>query len=480
LLLKALPYHASLSPLLPLASGLPDLRLQQRLHTLIDTFSQQPQRSVPHSTGNRNDMDAAYNFFKNPRVQPGAIVHCCLPETVQQLSGCPRVLAIQDTSDLNYSSLSATTGRGHTDGPGGRGLELHSTLAVRADGLPGGLLTQQSWARDSQDKGRVKDRRRHAAADKESFRWQDQERAARAVLPEDVTVIHVADREGDIYAWLAAPRAANSHLLVRVAQAQRVVVQTATQTVGSLAEVVRAAPVLGQHTIDVPRADGQAERTAVLTLRLAAVEVQPPKHAQQRSQLRPVPVGVVEAYEEAAPAGTPAICWRLLTTEPLQTWEQGLRALQEYLWRWHIERFHYILKSGCPREQLQLSDADRLANAVAVYSQVAVRIQRLTYQARVEPQAAAESVFSGEELEVLQGVQQRQKRGQAAGPLRTVREVIRVLAQLGGDLGRKGDGPPGVKVLWRGLQCLHDLVLGYRIAQYRIGQETRLLPPRYP
>src|SRR5690348_14744271 len=93
------------APLPAPASCLPDLRLQRRLHTLIDTFAEQPQCSIPHSTGNRNDMDAAYNFFKNPRMDAAAIVSCCVPETVQRLAGCARVLALQDTTDLNYSSL---------------------------------------------------------------------------------------------------------------------------------------------------------------------------------------------------------------------------------------------------------------------------------------------------------------------------------------------------------------------------------------
>jgi hypothetical protein len=39
------------------------------------------------------------------------------------------------------------------------------------------------------------------------------------------------------------------------------------------------------------------------------------------------------------------------------------------------------------------------------------------------------------------------------------------MARLGGFLGRKGDGSPGVKVLWRGLTRLHDLVEGWQLFQ---------------
>jgi len=451
-------------PLSGRALPLPDRRLRNRLDFMVDTFAEQPQRSIPQATGNRNDMDAVYSFFDNQRVCPAGIVCSCLPQTLQRLDGCRRVLAIQDTSDLNYSSLDSTVGLGHTDGPGGTGLKLHSTLAVCPDGLPAGLLTQQIWARDPKTKGRVKQRRQRDASDKESFRWQDHARAARAALPPDLTVIHIADREGDIYDWLAADRPANTHLLVRVAQAHRVVVHGPDGVTGHLAEVVRAAPALGQHTIQLPRTDTQPERPAVLTVRVAPMQVQPPKNAKQRSQLRAVPVWVVEAWEEAAPGSSTAVCWRLVTTEPVQSWEEALRALAEYVLRWRIERFHYTLKSGCQIEGLQLEEADRLANAVAVYSQVAVRILRLTYLLRVQPEGEAKTEFSAEELAVLQGCRQRQSKGKGAGAVRTLAEAVAIVARLGGHLGRKGDGPPGVKVLWRGLQCLHDQILGYRIA----------------
>src|SRR5262249_51941226 len=156
---------------------LPDRRLRSRLDWMIDTFAEQPSRSIPHVSGNRNDMDATYDFFKNSRVSPGAVVACCLPDTLQALQGCPRVLALHDTTDLNFSGLLDTPGLGQTDGPGGKGLKLHSSLAVRPDGLPVGLLTQQVWARQPQHKGRAKERRRRDATDKESFRWQDHAQA---------------------------------------------------------------------------------------------------------------------------------------------------------------------------------------------------------------------------------------------------------------------------------------------------------------
>jgi hypothetical protein len=36
-------------------------------------------------------------------------------------------------------------------------------------------------------------------------------------------------------------------------------------------------------------------------------------------------------------------------------------------------------------------------------------------------------------------------------------EAVRMIASLGGFLGRKGDGEPGVKTIWLGLRRLHDI-----------------------
>jgi hypothetical protein len=455
------------APLDPRTRPLPDARLHSRLHTLIAQFTAQADCSIPQATGHRNDMDAAYSFFANTgRVDPAAIVASCRPEALARLGGCRRALALQDTSELNFSGLRATHGLGYTAGSTVLGLLVHSTLLVRPDGLPLGLLTQQVWARDPAHKGHTRGRRGRAVDDKESFRWRDHAHAARAALPPDLTVVHVADREGDIYDWLAAPRPAATHLLIRVAQAHRVVVHGPEGAQGKLAEVVRARAPLGTHEVEVPRGDDRPSRRAVLTLRVAAVQVQPPKNAKRRSQLRPVPVWVIEAVEEHPPAGEKPLCWRLVTTEAITTLDEAIRAVTEYVCRWRIERFHFVLKQGCAVERLQLETAARLANAVAVYSQVAVRLLRLTYLARVEPEAPVGPEFTSDEVRVLEGCRQRQEKRSEAR-VGTIAEAVRVIARLGGHLGRKGDGPPGAKVLWRGMRSLHDRVLGYQMAQSR-------------
>jgi hypothetical protein len=44
-------------------------------------------------------------------------------------------------------------------------------------------------------------------------------------------------------------------------------------------------------------------------------------------------------------------------------------------------------------------------------------------------------------------------------------EAVRLVATLGGFLARKGDGEPGVKTIWQGLQRVMDFAAGLRYAR---------------
>jgi hypothetical protein len=166
--------------------------------------------------------------------------------------------------------------------------------------------------------------------------------------------------------------------------------------------------------------------------------------------------------EEATPPdeGKP-IRWLLLTTLPIDCFEQAWQCVQWYSLRWLIERFHYTLKSGCRIEQLQLETAARLLNALATYSIVAWRLMWLTYQARLSPNESCQVVLQPVEWKLLRRKFEPKNRSKKPP---TLRQAIRWIAQLGGFLARTGDGEPGLKTLWRGMGVLHHLVEGAQLA----------------
>jgi hypothetical protein len=125
--------------------------------------------------------------------------------------------------------------------------------------------------------------------------------------------------------------------------------------------------------------------------------------------------------------------------------------------RWTIERLHYTLKSGLGAEKLQIDDATSLSHALALHYVVACRLLQLTYLARHDPEHPALDVLSPDEVAVLSMAEGK--------PIRTVAAAVLAIAKQGGYAPYRTAPPPGVKVLWLGLQRLHGMALGWRLAR---------------
>lgn len=138
--------------------------------------------------------------------------------------------------------------------------------------------------------------------------------------------------------------------------------------------------------------------------------------------------------------------------------------------RWLVERYHFVLKSGCLVERLQLETAERLRRALVVYSEVAWRLLWLTYEARAHPEAPCTEVFDELTWRLLWVADCPTAVVPVTPP--DLRTAVRKIAMLGGFLGRRGDGEPGVKTLWRGLRRLNDIVATYRILRKAITMEA--------
>ena len=124
--------------------------------------------------------------------------------TVDRAAGYPGVLLVaQDTTDADFTSPARNGRLGQLAHAEHFGFFVHSALAMTADGLPLGLLHQHVWMRSAHERGKRKDRRHKDTADKESQRWLDAEAACVAALPDDRTVVMIADRECDFYDYFA-------------------------------------------------------------------------------------------------------------------------------------------------------------------------------------------------------------------------------------------------------------------------------------
>jgi hypothetical protein len=336
------------------------------------------------------------------------------------------------------------------------GLKVHSTLVASIKGVPLGLVDQQVWARAPENKGIAKQRRTREIKDKESQRWLDANSKTEIVIPQEIEVVTITDREGDIFDLFAQQRRENSHLLIRATHNRKVNHQTKY-----LHEAIGQIQPCGFLTVDIQRNPEQQPRTATLTLKTARFEIQPPLHHKQRSKLEPIEMQVVLAVEENPPQGITAISWLLLTTLDVNGVDDVVRCVSWYSYRWLIERYHYTLKSGCSIEKLQLETARRIEMALATYSIVAWRLLWLTYEARINPEQPCDTVLETYEWQSLYATISQTPNPPPEPP--SLRDAVLFIACLGGFLGRKGDGEPGVKTIWRGLRRLHDIAATWKL-----------------
>lgn len=447
-----------------------DARLTARILQLVSDLGSHPEWSLASLyEGDWASLKAGYRFFDNAAVTPSAILAPHREATWARSVGQSRILVAQDTTYLNFTGHAATQGLGPVESLNDRGLMVHTGLAITTDGVPLGIVAQQMWARDPDTFDKSRQRRSTRLEDKESYRWIETAEEAIQGVPDGTRPVIVGDRESDIFDVFVAAHAAPYDVLVRGAWNRRLIDHPA----GRLWPAVEAAPVLGTWVIDVPRKEGQPVRQARLAGQTTRVSLAPPAHRRVES-LSPVSMTVVLAREVDPPPNTTAIEWLLLTTLPVETLADAQTIVQWYTYRWRIERLHFVLKTGgCFVEKLQLETVDRLTRAITVYTIIAWRILWMTYHSRQEPNQPYAVAFTPEEQRALWLLHERQRPrkgpravpGDPSQPL-TLREAMHTMAKLGGFLGRKSDGEPGVKTLWRGYRQLQWLLMGMHLAAF--------------
>ena len=434
-----------------------DARRTQRLIALATVLAQRPGASLPEACGDDAMLKAAYRFFDNVALEPQDLLDSHIGATFPRLATVPLVLAVQDTTELDWTAHPATTGLGPLGHSAHRGLLVHTTLAFTPERVPLGILAQQVWARDPDDIGKRATRKQRPIAEKESQKWLtsvEAALAARRACPQ-TRFVSVGDREADVYDVLAVERPAGVDLLIRAAWDRCV-----THAERYVWATVAAQPVEATATIQVPRRGAQPPRTAPLAVRWCPLTLCPPRH-RKRERLRPVPLWAVHAREEAPPAGTDPIEWLLLTTCAVHTVAEALERLDWYACRWGVEVWHRILKSGCRIEARQLATAERLQRCVPLYSVIAWRIFYATMLSRAVPEAPCTVLLELEEWQALYCAIHRMPTPPPEPP--SLRQAVHWIARLGGFLGRRGDGEPGATVLWKGFQQLTALTTMYCI-----------------
>lgn len=429
------------------AVTLPDARLSKRLVALAREFYARPQASIPEACG-RAGAKAAYRFFDHHEARMDTLLQPHYDATLGRTRKESIVLAVQDTTTLNYNAHPACVNLGPVGYHGLLGLLLHDTMAFTPEGTPLGLLDAQLWARDPEDRGKKTRRHEDPIEEKESYKWVKSFEKVALVQKRcrKVTFVSVGDREADFYELfdLALGDPQGPKLLVRAAHNRRL-----AQEQGRLWEKVAGERVSGVQEVQLPRRGKVPARVAKLEVRFAEVTLKP---SRWKRKLPPLTLWAVLATEVGSPE---PIEWMLLTTCNVATFEEAVEKLSWYTIRWGIEIYHRTLKSGCKIEERQLGHADRIEACLAIDMVVAWRIHQLTKLGRETPDVPCTVFFEEAQWKALAAYVTRNPLPPPSPP--PLREATRMVASLGGFLARKGDGEPGTKALWIGLQRLGDL-----------------------
>ena len=257
----------------------------------------------------------------------------------------------------------------------------------------------------------------------------------------------MADREADIAELMATAR----DLGTPADWLRRCRHNRALPAGGKLWARVSAGEVLGEVCFTLPARNGQKARAVRQQVWAAAVDLSDGRRGTVRASC-------IIAQEINAPAGATPLEWRLLSNRDAVTFAGACEMIDWYRARWEIELFFHVLKNGCQVETLQLGTRERLERALALYLVVAWRVARLMRLGRTCPELDAELLFERDEWQAAFILNKRKP--PATAP--TLNEVIRLVAKLGGFLARKGDGAPGVKTIWLGLQRVMDFAAGVK------------------
>jgi len=377
------------------------------------------------------------------------------------------VLCVGDTTFLDYGSIAAKKEGYGPIGKGGNGLILHSALAIEPQkGQSIGLLWQKLWNREakqkpSKDETLTQKKKRLAAArkearkrpfeQKESYRWVEALTNVENRVSKSTRMIHAFDREGDITEVFDQVRQLQ-HTGVLVRAAHNRSLDSDSERLWSKLE---AQPISLSQEVELPQTGKRSARKAKLAVRFCSVNLRTPYRFDNRN---PLLVYAVYATEVDCPEGETPIEWMLLTTEVVADIQTASTILRWYSYRWRVEEYHKIFKSGCQVERYRLA-AEGMKTLIGFLSVIAVELLQLTYLHRTQPFAPAIEILNPLELRILKAKSRKLPK------VLTVSWAIEAIARLGGYLEHRRNTPIGIQVLWRGWLKLHDLCEGWQLAR---------------
>ena len=439
------------------SSDFEDKRLFLRMLVVANDLSKNPMAPINQASEGWKFTKAAYRFFDNAKVTKDSILKSHIKKTLTRIGNhTSTILAIQDTTFLNYSHMKSATDLGpigKNSSSTSLGLVMHTVFAVTAKGLPLGFLHQDIWARDKEVTGSSATRHLKKIEDKESYKWLKAIREQSKVLPKNKNIIAVCDREADIYEFFNQANKLGVKLIVRASH------NRCLEDGKKLWDSLENEKVKFSYKLPLPNSK---KDIATLQVRYTSVDFAFSSHKANYDNSPKVIKNITAIYvtEKNPPQHREALTWMLLANYKISSHKAAARVIKNYSQRWKIEVLHRIMKSGCNIELTRLLTNGRRIPFVALKSIVAWRLMLISHYNRISPNDSALSILTRSECNALY-IAKHKKIG--INQNFSAKKAITWIAELGGYLSRKADPTPGPTHIWRGWQRLQDLTNMYDI-----------------
>lgn len=451
--------HDSLASLVSNAmqAKLADGRLGARLALMTSKLAANPSLSFP-KVFTSAELEGAYRFFGNPVVTPDAILSSHFDRTCSNAAAEGTVLVVHDSTTCSFAPDGEREGLGRVREKG-QAFFAHVSLVLSDDGTrhPLGLAALRTWVRGEKASGH------------EKARWWECAQLASERLGGPRNLVHVMDREADDYALFSRFVDGDHRFIIRLAhdrlldESTRGEPQKISLAVARIECAVHREASLSKRT-DRARSPKQkavhpsrGTRRAKLAIGATTLTLKRPS-TQAKTLAASLSLNVVRVWEPDPPAGEEPIEWLLLTTEPIDSPDALLRAVDRYRARWTIEEYFKAIKTGCAFSERQLGDYEGLVNAFAVFAPIACRLLALRAHAQHDPDAPATRVLDPVEIDVLRALGRK-----PLPPTPSARDVLLAVAALGGHI--KWSGEPGWLTISRGFTELLTLTRAWRAAK---------------
>ncbi len=441
-----------------------DPRRTKRLVRYGAHQAESPSTSTSAICADESQAEAAYRFLKNPHVKAASIDDGAFGATAKRCEN-KDILAIQDTTTVAFAHKALRKEFSENGSP--TGFLVHSTLVLDAKTtVPIGLIDQSRWLRDrNREKPENIDTR--PITEKESFKWQEATERMSSRLPDSCSVITICDREADIYEYLQFQIGNGNRFITRCS------VDRKLSNGSKLFDLIAKFSKRAEREIEIEQRgsfeefgkerEARPRRKVKLAICAGAVEMCCPKN-KEVSGAQTLSLNAVVVKEEVSTLGgcaTP-LCWRLLTTEPIETAEDISRIVRYYESRWVIEEFHKCWKTGCSLEKRPLQSAASVENFISISAPIAIRILQLKFLSEAHPEESCEQILSPAEWECLHQIVSPEAKFPENPP--TAQWVYKAIGKLGGFSNSKRTGRIGWQTLWKGWMRFQDRYSGWVLA----------------